>query len=163
MIISQKLQDAINTQIGNELGAALQYMQIASYFEGETLPGLAKFFFLQADEEYEHAMKFLHYLLEVGAQVKIAAIPAPKVVFKSAEEAVGDALKWEQDVTKQIYGLVDVATADKDYISQRFLDWYVNEQLEEISTMDTLLNMVKKAGPQNLFVLDGRALALRED
>ena len=161
MIISQKLQDTINQQIGNEMGASMQYLQIAAYFEGETLPNLAKFFFLQAEEENEHAMKLLHYILEVGAQVNIPAIPAPKVSFKSAEEAVGAALNWEQDVTKQIYNLVDIATADKDYISQRFLDWFVSEQLEELSLMDTLLNMVKKAGAHNLFVLDGRVLQLR--
>lgn len=161
MIISKKLQDAINAQIGNELGASSQYLQIAAYFDGETLPNLAQFFFLQADEERAHAMKFLHYLLEVGAQVAVPAIEAPKVSFSSAKEAVGAALNWEKDVTRQIYGLVDTANEDKDYISQRFLDYYVNEQLEEISTMDTLLNMVKKAGEKNLFVLDSRAMALR--
>jgi len=163
MIISKKLQDAINTQISNELGASLQYLQIAAYFDGETLPNLAQFFFLQSDEERAHAMKFLHYLLEVGAQVAIPAVEAPKVDFASAEEAVGAALTWEQDVTQQIYGLVDIANEDKDYISQRFLDYYVVEQLEEISLMDTLLNMVRKAGEKNLFMLDNRVLALREE
>jgi len=161
MIISKKLQDAINTQIGNELGASSQYLQIAAYFDAETLPNLSQFFFLQADEERAHAMKFLHYLLEVGAQVDVPAIEAPKVTFSSAEEAVGAALNWEKDVTKQIYGLVDIANDDKDYISQRFLDYYVVEQLEEISMMDTLLSMVKKAGEKNLFVLDNRVMALR--
>lgn len=163
MIISQKLQDAINAQIGNELGASLQYLQIAAYFEGETLLGFAQFFFLQSDEERAHAMKFLHYLLEVGAQVAVPAVAAPKVHFASAEEAVGAALDWEKEVTKQIYGLVEIANEDKDYISQRFLDYYVSEQLEEIASMDTLLNMVRKAGDRNLFMLDNRVLALRED
>ena len=161
MIISKKLQNAINAQIGNELGASLQYLQIAAYFDAETLPNLSQFFFLQADEERAHAMKFLHYLLEVGAQVAVPAVAAPKVSFSSAEEAVGAALNWEKDVTKQIYGLVEIANDDKDYISQRFLDYYVVEQLEEISMMDTLLNMVRKAGEKNLFVLDNRVMGLR--
>jgi len=161
MIISKKLQDAINAQIGNELGASSQYLQIAAYFDGETLPNLAQFFFLQADEERAHAMKFLHYLLEVGAQVAVPAVEAPKPTFSSAEEAVGAALTWEKEVTQQIYNLVDIAKTDKDFISERFLDYYVVEQLEEISMMDTLLNMVRKAGEKNLFVLDGRVLSLR--
>ncbi|MDX9864374.1 MAG: ferritin [Anaerolineaceae bacterium] len=161
MIISKKLQDAINTQIGNELGASLQYLQIAAYFDAETLPNLTQFFFLQSDEERAHAMKFLHYLLEVGAQVAVPAVAAPKVSFSSAEEAVGAALKWEKEVTQQIYDLVEIANEEKDFISQRFLDYYVVEQLEEISMMDTLLNMVKKAGDKNMFMLDNHVLALR--
>jgi len=163
MLISKQLNDTINAQIGNELGASMQYLQIASYFEGESLPNLAKFFFLQAEEENEHAMKFLHFLLEVGAEVKIPTIQQPKPKFGSAEECVKDALAWEVEVTKQIYNLVDIAVKDKDYISQRFLDYYVTEQLEEISSMETLLAMVQRAGDSNLFQLDGRVLELREE
>jgi len=163
MLISKQLNDTINAQIGNELGASMQYLQIASYFEGESLPNLAKFFFLQAEEENEHAMKFLHFLLEVGAEVKIPTIQQPKSKFGSAEECVKDALAWEVEVTKQIYNLVDIAVKDKDYISQRFLDYYVSEQLEEISSMETLLAMVQRAGDSNLFQLDGRVLELREE
>ena len=163
MLISKQLQDTINAQIGNELGASMQYLQIASYFDSESFPNLAKFFFLQAEEENEHAMKFLHFLLEVGADVEIPTIQQPKARFGSAEECVKDALAWEVEVTKQIYNLVDIAIQDKDYISQRFLDYYVSEQLEEISSMETLLAMVQRAGKTNLFQLDGRVLALRED
>ena len=163
MLISQELNDTINAQIGNELGASMQYLHIASYFAAESLPNLSKFFFLQAEEENEHAMKFLHYLLEVGADVKIPTIPQAKTKFGSAEECVQDALNWEVEVTKQIYNLVDIAVKDKDYISQRFLDYYVTEQLEEISSMETLLAMVKRAGAGNLFQLDGRVLDLRND
>jgi len=163
MLISKQLNDTINAQIGNELGASMQYLQIASYFEGESLPNLAKFFFLQAEEENEYAMKFLHFLLEVGAEVKIPTIQQPKSKFGSAEECVKDALAWEVEVTKQIYNLVDIAVKDKDYISQRFLDYYVSEQLEEISSMETLLAMVQRAGDSNLFQLDGRVLELREE
>jgi len=163
MLISKQLNETINAQIGNELGASMQYLQIASYFDGESLPNLAKFFFLQAEEENEHAMKFLHFLLEVGAEVKIPTIQQPKSKFGSAEECVKDALAWEVEVTKQIYNLVDIAVKDKDYISQRFLDYYVSEQLEEISSMETLLAMVQRAGDSNLFQLDGRVLELREE
>ena len=163
MLISKQLNDNINAQIGNELGASMQYLQIASYFDSESLPNLAKFFFLQAEEENEHAMKFLHFLLEVGAVVEIPTIQKPKFKFGSAEECVKDALAWEVEVTKQIYNLVDIALKDKDYISQRFLDYYVSEQLEEISSMETLLAMVQRAGEKNLFQLDGRVLELRED
>lgn len=161
MLISKELSTTINAQIGNELGASMQYLQIASHFSKDSLPNFAKFFFAQSEEEREHAMKLLHFLLEVGADVKIPAIPEMKSEFASAEEAVGAALNWEMEVTKQIYNLVDIAVKDKDYISQRFLDWFVSEQLEEISSMETLLAMIKRVGEKNIFQLESHVLALR--
>lgn len=161
MLISKELSAAINAQIGNELAASNQYLSIASYFEGRTLQKFAGFFFAQAAEEHEHAMKFLHYLLEVGAEVKIPEIKAPRPTFESAEDAVQAALTWETEVTKQIYGLVEIAQKDKDYISQQFLNWFVKEQLEEISSMETLLALVRMAG-SNLLMLEPRLAELRE-
>lgn len=162
-MISKKLTDAINQQIGNELGASMQYLHIAAYFDSLSLRNLSQFFFLQADEERDHAMKFFNYLLEVGADPVIPAIPEQKAQFGSAEEAVADALKWEEEVTKQIYNLVDISVEDRDYISRNFLDWYVAEQLEEISLMTTLLGMVRQVGEMHLFQLENHVLALREE
>lgn len=162
MLISKELETAINAQIGNELGASHQYLSIASYFEGRSLTEFGKFFFAQSQEERDHALKFLKFLLEVGAEVKIPAIAAPKPTFASAEEAVQAALTWETEVTRQIYGLVEIALKDKDYISQNFLDWFVKEQLEEISSMETLLALVKMAG-SNLLMLEPRLHELREE
>jgi len=145
MLISKKLLDAINQQIGNEFGASLEYLQIASYFESEDMLKLAQIFFAQADEERAHAMKFLNYVLDTGGTVAIPAIPQPKVKFDSPADAVQAALTWEETVTKQINGLMDIAVDDKDYIAQEFLNWYVNEQLEEISKMSTILNIIKRS------------------
>jgi ferritin len=145
MLISEKLQKAINQQIGNEFGASLEYLQIASYFEFEDMLKLAQIFFTQAEEERFHAMKFLHYILDAGGQVAIPAIPTPHTGFKSPEEAVQAALDWELTVTKQINGLVDIAVSEKDYLGQEFLKWFVNEQLEEISKMSTILNIIKRS------------------
>jgi ferritin len=152
MIISNKLEEAINKQIGAEFGASLQYVSIASYFDADDLPQLAAFFYRQADEERVHAMKFVNFLIDAGAQVRIPAIPDTKYDFKSAEECAELALSWEQDVTKMINTLMDIAVDDKDYISQDFLRWFVTEQLEEISTMETLLATVRRAGSNLLWV-----------
>jgi ferritin len=145
MLISQKLQDAVNQQIGNEFGASLEYLQIASYFDSEDMLKLAQIFFEQADEERVHAMKLLNYVLDTGGEVAIPAIPQPKVKFESPTDAVQTALDWEVTVTKQINGLMDIAVEEKDYIAQEFLQWFVNEQLEEISKMSTILNIVKRS------------------
>jgi ferritin len=126
-----------------------------------SLTNFAQFFFMQAQEERDHAMKILNFILETGSSLQIPAIPQQKSDFTSAENAVAAALEWEKEVTKQIYNLVDIAVADKDYISQRFLDWFVTEQLEEISSISTLLDKVKMAGEKGLLMLDGHVLSLR--
>lgn len=145
MLISEKLLEAVNQQIGNEFGASLEYLQIASYFESEDMLKLAQIFFDQSAEERMHAMKLLHYVLDTGGNVAIPGIPQPRVKFESAADAVQTALTWEETVTKQINNLMDIAVEDKDYIAQEFLSWFVNEQLEEISKMSTILNIIKRS------------------
>jgi len=154
MLISKELENAINKQIGAEFAASLQYISIAAYFDADDLPQLAAFFYRQGEEEKMHALKFAHYLVDAGGQVRIPAIADTKFDFKSAEECAELALAWENDVTKMINGLMDIAVNDRDYISQDFLRWFVTEQLEEISTMGTLLNTIRRAGTNLLWVED---------
>ena len=161
MLLSKKLNETLNAQVGNEFGASMQYLHIAAYFDAMSLDNFAQFFFMQAQEERDHAMKILNFILETGSPLQIPAIPQQKADFSSAQDAVAAALQWENEVTQQIYNLVDIAVADKDYISQRFLDWFVTEQLEEISTMSALLDKVKMAGEKGLLMLDGHVLSMR--
>ncbi len=154
MLISKAMNEAMNMQIGSELAASNQYITIASYFDREQLPELADFFFRQSDEEREHAMKFVHYILEAGGEVDIPAIEPAQGSIASAQEAVQMALDWEMEVTKQINGLMDLAIRENDHLAQNFLRWFVDEQLEEISTMDELLGVIRRAGDQLLFVED---------
>jgi bacterioferritin B len=154
MLISKQLNDAINKQIGREMEASIQYLQIAAYFEGRYLKKLAELFYKQAAEEQEHALKFLHYVTETGGKLEIPALAAPKAVFSSAEEAVSMSLKWENDVTAYIYELVEIANSTKDYIAREFLSWFVTEQLEEVSSMDTLLGVIKNTGDKNLIMVE---------
>lgn len=153
-LISHELNDAINAQIGREFGASLQYLQIAAYFDGMALARAAELFFKQAEEERAHAMKFLKYVLDAGGEVHIPPIDAPRSNFASAEEAVSAALKWEVDVTSNINNLVEIALSTKDYLARNFLDWFVNEQLEEVSSMDKLLRVVKGVGDRNLYMIE---------
>lgn len=154
MLISKELNKAINDQIGHELAASHQYINIAAYFDSLALKLLAKKFYKQAEEEREHAMKFVHYVSEAGGKVEVPAVAAPKASFASVEEAIKLSLDWELEVTRLINGLMDIAVAQKDYIAQDFLRWFVTEQLEEVSSMETLLTVVKSAGEKNLFMLE---------
>ena len=164
-LISEALNNQMNEQIGHEFGASLQYVNIAAYFDDAGLPVLTQHFFKQADEERQHAMKFVRYLLDAGGKVAIPAVPAPRSEFASAEEAVGLALEWEYTVTKQINALLDRATSERDYVAHDFLEWFAREQLEEVSSMDTLLKMIRRSGEAGLMLVDnalasGRALSL---
>jgi len=99
-------------------------------------------------------MKFVQYLLDTKGDMRIPAIPAPKPTFASAEEAVQAALTWEQDVTGQITGLMDLAVKQNDYLAQSFLQWFIDEQLEEVVKMDRLLNVIRQSGERNLLMVE---------
>jgi ferritin len=145
MLTNDKIVAAINEQIGNEFGASLQYVAIAAYFASDALPQLSQHFFKQADEEDTHAMRFINYIIDVGGKVVLPAIDAPKSEFQSAEEAIKLSLDQEITVTHQINALVELARSESDFITINFLQWFLTEQLEEVSSMDTLLKIVQRA------------------
>src|SRR6266550_3214954 len=153
MLTSQKVIDAINEQIGYEFSASLQYYAIAAHFAAEALPQLSAHFFKQADEEKEHALRFIKYIVDAGGRVVIPAIQAPRSNFKNPEAAVKLSLDQEVHVTQQINGLVELARTQNDYITINFLQWFLTEQLEEVSSMDNLLKIVQRAG-DNLLQAD---------
>jgi bacterioferritin B len=154
VLISRELADAFNAQIGHEFGASLQYVSIAAHFSQRQLKLLAKLFFEQADEEKQHAMKFVQYLLDTKAELRVPAIPAPTPSFASAEDAVQAALNWEQEVTRQITGLMDIAVKQNDYLGASFLQWFIDEQLEEVVKMDRLLSVIRQSGERNLLMVE---------
>ena len=154
MQISKALADLINEQIAHELIASNQYLQLATYFDGQALRKLSGFFYKQSEEEREHALKFVHYMTEVGGDVRILEIPAANYDVSSAEQAFQMSLDWEKEVTRRIYAMMDQAISDKDYASQAFLQWYVTEQVEEESSMETMLQVVRKAGEKSLLTVE---------
>jgi ferritin len=141
MMISEKLNQAMNEQIGHEFGANMQYLAIAAHFHSRYLTLLANLFFEQAEEEKEHAMR-------------IPQIKAPQPEFESAVDAVEAALNWEMEVTRQINNLMDIAVSEKDYLARGMLQWFVDEQLEEINKMDQLLSLIRRAGENNLLMVE---------
>lgn len=152
MLISNKVNAALNVQIGNEFGASLQYVAIAAHFDSESLPELAAHFYRQADEERMHAMRIVKYVVDAGGHVEIPGISSPRASFDDTADAVKTALDSELTVTKQINDLVDLAFSERDHLTQSFLQWFVTEQLEEVSSMDTLLKIVHRAGNDLLHV-----------
>ncbi len=145
-LLKQSVVDALNKQVVEEFTASLQYNAIAFYFDALTLPELTQFFHLQAQEEHEHAMKLLQYIADAGNQPIVPATKNIKNHFESVEEAIQLALDQELTVTRQINDLVGLASQENDYLTHQFLQWFVTEQLEEVSSMSDLLNIVQRAG-----------------
>ena len=154
MLLKQSVIDAINAQVMEEFTASAQYIAIHLYFEEETLPELSKYFWAQAQEEHGHAMKLLLYINEAGGKAIVPATKEVKNHFETAAEAVQLALDQEVTVTNQINNLVDIAVTEKDHLTRQFLQWFVTEQLEEVSTMSDLLSVIKRAGENNLLLVE---------
>jgi len=153
-LISQTMNDAINQQIGNEFCTSLQYIAIAAHFDCEDLPELAAFFYKQADEERTHAMRFVKFVVDAGGRIEVPQITQPQSAFETAHEAVEKALTGEIAVTRQINGLLELAIKESDHITHNILQWFVTEQLEEVSSMQTLLSIVRRAGENNLLMVE---------
>ena len=161
-MISKKLQNAINKQINKELYSEYLYLSMAAYLESIGLEGFANFFKVQVQEERFHTMKFFDYVNERGGRVILEAIDCPQVEFKSPVEIFEIAYKHEQYVTKLINELMEVAIKENDHAARSFLNWYIDEQVEEEASMDKILNQLKMIDGkgQGMLMLD-RELAQR--
>ncbi len=154
MFATEELISALNQQIGNEMQASLQYTSIACFLQRDTLPQMANVFYLQADEERDHAMRFAKFVVDLGGSVRIPAIPASISDFESIEACVQLSVDGETTVTHQINDLVALASSQSNHVALRFLDFFVVEQLEEVNKMTDLLIMVQRAGSQGLLLVE---------
>lgn len=154
MKISEKLTNGINAQIGHEFQASQQYLAMAGYFKEKELTLLHKLFLDQSDEERAHALKFVDYIWDTESKLEIPALEAPYSSFNTSEEVLEAALKWEQEVTRRINDLMKIAVEENDYQSQSFLKWFVDEQLEEETSMTQLLNVIRMSGEKNLLMVE---------
>ena len=137
--------DALNEQIANEFAASQQYVAIAVYYDAETLPRLAAFFYSQALEERTHAMMMVQYLLDAGVDPGIPGVEAPQAGFGDIVAPVSLALAQEKRVSEEITRLASIAREEGDYASEQFMSWFIREQVEEVSSMNDLLTIVTRS------------------
>ncbi len=149
-----RFNELLNAQVANEFGASQQYVAIAVFYDGETLPQLAGHFYRQAVEERSHAMMLVQYLLDAGGPVVIPGVAAPQTAFGDAIEPVALALAQERRVTEQISALAAAARAEGDLVGEQFMAWFLKEQLEEMSSMAALLKTVERAAASNLLLVE---------
>jgi bacterioferritin B len=149
-----RFPQALNEQIAREFGASQQYVAIAVYYDGETLPQLAGHFYRQALEERNHAMMIVQYLLDADEQVAIPGVEAPRTDFGNPVAPVELALEQEKQVTSQIVELAKLAREEGDLVGEQFLSWFLEEQREEVSSMSDLLNVVRRAGDTSILLVE---------
>jgi bacterioferritin B len=137
--------EKLNEQIGHEFAAHQQYIAIAVYFDGLTMPQTAQLFFDQAAEERDHAMMMVRYLLDADARVAIPGVAAPVTSFADVVAPVALALEQEKRVTRQINELIGIARRENDFASDQFMQWFIKEQVEEVSKMSDLLTVVRRS------------------
>jgi ferritin len=141
---SERFVEALNDQIGREFTAAHQYTALGAYYDRLTFPRLAKFFYDQAEEERGHAMKMVGFLGDTGAELRLGEVRAPRMEFADHVEPIRIAREQEQKVTLAIAALFEIARETKDFASESFMQWFVDEQVEEEATMDALLQVAER-------------------
>jgi ferritin len=137
--------DKLNEQIGHEFAASQQYVAIAVHFDAATLPRLAATFYQQSIEERNHALMLVQYLLDVGEEIRIPGVDAPQTSFDDLAAPVALALDQEKRVSGQISALAAAAREEGDYMGEQFMQWFIKEQVEEVSSMSALLAVVERS------------------
>ena len=155
-MLSKKLEAALNKQINEEYYSSYIYLAMAAYLEDVNLDGCAHWMRMQAQEEYQHAMKIFDYMMDRGARVELFQVEAPPKEWKSAKDVFEASLEHEKFMTDNINTLADLCIAEKDHATNNLMQWYVSEQVEEEAQVDDILkklDMMGSDGP-GLFLMD---------
>lgn len=161
-MLNKELLDTLNEQMNHEFYTAHAYMAMAAFCDDNSYEGFANFYIQQAKEERFHGKKIYDYINDRGEHALFTAIPAPKTEFSSILETFEDGLAQEQDVTHRFYNLSDLANKDKDYATISFLNWFLDEQVEEEAMFETHIDYLNRIGDDsNTLYLYEKELAAR--
>jgi ferritin len=164
-MLNPELEAALNAQLGGELYSSHLYLSMSAYCESANMPGAARWFRMQADEERTHAMKFFEHLVDRGGRVVLGTIEAPPTQFSSLLDAFEQALEAELNVSAAIDRLASMAIDQGDHAAQAFLQWFVTEQVEEEKQADEVVQTLRAIGdnPATLFMIDRELGARRPE
>ena len=163
-MLKESVEKALNKQINAELYSAYLYQSMAAYFEDKSLSGFAQWMDLQAEEEKNHARKIYDYINERGGRVILEGIDKPESEWESNLDVFEDSLAHEEKITAMINDLVSLSAEEKDYATHSFLQWFVDEQVEEEDTVGEIVDKLKLVGDstQGLFMMDDKLAARQE-
>ena len=162
-MLSDKMQNALNVQIQEELQSAYVYLAMSAESNRLGLPGFANWFKMQYGEELAHADRFFNYILERNGEVELLALDKPEINGETPLSLFEKALAHEQHITRCIFGLKDLAREESDHATDVFLEWFVNEQVEEEASAQEVIDQLRlvEGSPNGLFMID-RELAGRK-
>ncbi|KOS68296.1 ferritin [Lysinibacillus contaminans] len=155
-MLSEKLHAALNDQMNFEFYSAHAYLAMAAHCTAEAYDGFANFFLVQAEEERFHAMKFYNFLSDMGYRATVQGFDNPGNDFDSILNTFKTALSHEKEVTRRIYNLSDIALDEREHATMAFLKWFIDEQVEEEATFDTLIHKIERIENDSnaIFMLD---------
>ncbi len=160
-MLSKEIESALNAQLAKEYYSSHIYLSMASWAEINGYPGISEWLYVQSNEERTHMLKFTKYINESGGNAIIGAIPQPASNFNNIKSLFDEVLKHEIFISNSINEIVFVCTKDKDFTTYNFLQWFVNEQIEEEKSARHILDKIKLAGESNLYLIDRDIVSMR--
>ncbi len=162
-MLTKKIEDICNLQVEKEGYSSMLYLAMASWAETEGFPGIAKWLYAQADEEKMHMLKFIEYINERGGKAIIPAFKKPPEKFDSVKVLFEEVLKHEQYITRSINEIVGVCLEEKDFTTHNWIQWFVTEQIEEESSVMTIIDKLNLVGDKNMYMFDRDIFGMRAE
>ncbi|MDX9942127.1 MAG: ferritin [Bacteroidales bacterium] len=160
-MLSKKMEEILNLQVGKEAYASALYLAMASWAEKKGYEGISEWFYAQSEEEREHMLKFLRYVNERGGHGIVPLVDQPPVEFKDVKNVFDASLEHEQMVTRSINEIVGLALEEKDFITHNWIQWFVQEQLEEESSVQGIIDKLNMLEGKSLYVFDRDIMKIR--
>ncbi len=160
-MINKNVENILNAQVEKEGYSSSLYLAMASWAESEGYAGISLWLYAQAEEEHNHMLKLLHYINDSGGHALIPAFKQPPVEYTDVHKLFELVYTHEKHVTAAINEIVALTIAEKDYTTHHFIQWYVNEQIEEEKNSRTILDKLKLLGKESLYVFDRDIILLR--
>jgi ferritin len=160
-MLNKNIESALNAQVEKEAYSSLLYLAMASWAEVNGIAGVAKWLYVQSDEERLHMLKLVKYINERGGQAVITGLKQPGLEFSTVKNMFDEVLKHERFISASINDIVALCITEKDFTTQHWLQWFVNEQIEEESNVTKILDKLKLSGENNLYLFDRDIVSMR--
>jgi ferritin len=162
-MLNNKIEQALNEQVEKEAFSSVLYLAMASWSEVKGMSGVAEWLYKQSDEERIHMLKLIKYINERGGHAIVPALKKPEKDFDTVRKMFEDVLKHEQFISASINNIVELCLAEKDFTTHNWLQWFVNEQIEEESNATKILDKLNLIGEASLYVFDRDIMSLRTE
>jgi ferritin len=160
-MLNKKIETALNEQVEKEGYSSALYLAMASWAEVKGIAGVAEWLYIQSDEERLHMLKFIKYINERGGHAIVPAFKQPGIEYTSVKKLFEDVLKHEQFISASINDIVALCVTEKDFTTQNWIQWFVNEQIEEEANATKILDKLNLVGDGNLYLFDRDIMSLR--